>query len=323
MIGASAIPESPAARPMDVAVAVLTRPDGTFLLARRPQGKPYAGYWEFPGGKVEPGEAVAQALAREIREELGTCVEQAYPWITQVFRYPHATVKLHFYRVVQWRGEPHPHEGQELSWQPPERVQVAPLLPANAPVLRALRLPPVLGISNAAELGAGPFMVRLEAALERGLRLVQVREKEMVPEQLARFARDVTELAHRYGAKVTVNADPELAQAAGADGVHLTADRLARLKRRPDLGLCGASCHRRDELERAADLGLDYALLGPVLPTLSHPGAAAMGWPVFAETLKDLPLPVYGLGGLAAADLETAWRHGAHGIAMLRGAWRG
>lgn len=322
MNGAPARASAGSARLLEVAVAVLIRPDGTFLLARRPPGKPYAGYWEFPGGKVEPGEAVTQALAREMAEELGIQVERSHPWITRVFRYPHATVRLHFHRVLGWRGEPHPHEGQQLSWQPPDRVETAPLLPANDPVLRALRLPPLLGITHAAELGVEPFLARLEAALERGLRLVQVREKEMEPERLLAFAREVVVRARRYGARVVVNAEPELARQAGADGVHLTADRLARLQRRPELELCGASCHRRDELERAAALELDYALLGPVAPTLSHPGAPALGWPAFADTARGLPLPVYALGGLTPADLEPAWQHGAHGIAMVRGAWR-
>ena len=93
--------------PVEVAVAVLIRMDGRVLLARRPAGKVYAGYWEFPGGKVEPGESVRDALEREIREELAVEVERAHPWITRVFTYPHATVRLHFYRVLAWRGEPH------------------------------------------------------------------------------------------------------------------------------------------------------------------------------------------------------------------------
>ena len=168
----------------DVAVAVITRPDGSFLLARRPEGKPYAGYWEFPGGKVEPNERVADALAREVKEELGIDVTCAYPWVTQVFTYPHAKVKLHFYRVTAWQGEPHPHEGQVFSWERAESVSVEPLLPANGPILRGLSLPPVMGVSQAAELGVEPFLIKLDAALQRGLRLIQLREKQMSDKEL-------------------------------------------------------------------------------------------------------------------------------------------
>ena len=132
-------------RVVDVAAAVVEHDDGRFLLAQRPLGKVYEGYWEFPGGKVEPGEPITDALNRELREELGIAVELAYPWITRVYVYPHATVRLHFYRVVRWRGEPHPHERQALSWQYQHELNVSPILPANAPVLKALSLPTSLG----------------------------------------------------------------------------------------------------------------------------------------------------------------------------------
>lgn len=306
---------------VDVAVAVIVQPDGKFLLARRPPGKPYAGYWEFPGGKVEPGERVEDALKREILEELGVHVEQCYRWITQVFTYPHATVKLNFYRVVQWRGEPHPHEGQELAWQTAAAVDVAPLLPANAPVLRALALPAVYGITHAAALGEAVFMQQLQSALENGLRLIQVREKQMPPQTLRRFSAEVVVLAKRYGAQVLLNSDVELAREIGADGVHLTAHQLMQLESRPDMPLCAASCHNREELTRAAGLGLDFVVLGPVLPTPSHPDTPVMGWQNFSALIQDFPLPVYALGGLNISDIQAAWQHGAHGVAMLRGAW--
>ena len=306
---------------VDVAAAVILKPDGEFLFARRPEGKAYAGYWEFPGGKVEPGERVEQALVREIREELGLEVTQSYPWVTHVFTYPHATVRLHFYRVTGWQGEPHPHEGQIFAWQRPEATDVSPILPANGPILRALSLPHVMGVSNVAELGAGDFLVRLESALQRGLRLVQLREKHLSDTEFELIAKQAIALAHRYHAHVLINADPAFAVRCGADGVHLAAGRLLGLAARPDIGWCGASCHSREEMDHAARLGLDYAVLGPVLPTLTHPGSSTLGWERFAQWTRDYPLPVYAIGGMRADLLETAWQHGAHGIAMLRGAW--
>ncbi len=306
---------------VDVAAAVLLQPTGEFLFARRPEGKAYAGYWEFPGGKVEPGERVEQALVREIREELGVEITQAYPWVTHVFAYPHATVRLHFYRVTGWRGEPHPHEGQIFSWQRPEAPTVVPILPANGPILRALCLSPVMGISNVAELGIGDFLVRLEAALEGGLRLIQLREKRLSEAQFALVARQAIDLAHRFGARILINGEAELAVRLGADGAHFTAARLMELTTRPQLAWCGASCHSRGEMDHAARLGLDYVVLGPVLPTLSHPGASTLGWEGFAAWARNYPLPIYAIGGLHADALPTAWGHGAHGIAMLRGAW--
>ncbi|MFN3398252.1 MAG: Nudix family hydrolase [Sulfurimicrobium sp.] len=306
---------------VDVAAAVIVRPDGRFLLARRPDGKPYAGYWEFPGGKIEAGESPFQALARELREELGIGVKHAWPWLVRHFDYEHASVKLHFFRVPAWDGEPRGKEGQVLAWQTPGGVAVAPLLPANGPVLRALALPATLAISNIAEMGEEPFMSRLANALEKGLRLIQLREKSLPPPELARVARRVVTLAHPYGAKVVINADAPLAEAVGADGVHLPSAALMRLEARPGNGLLGASCHSAADLARASELELDYVLLGPVLPTLSHPGAPALGWDAFAALAGEYPLPVYALGGMSPAHLEAAWSAGAHGIAMLRGAW--
>lgn len=305
----------------DVAVAVILKPNGEFLLARRPEGKPYAGYWEFPGGKVEPGERVEQALRRELREELGIEVEQAYPWVTQVFTYPHARVKLHFYRVLAWRGDPHPHEGQQLEWQRVDALQVSPLLPANGPILRALSLPPVYAITQASEIGVDAFMHRVELALNNGLRLIQVREKNLAAPQLASFAADIVSLAQPYGARVVINSDVDLARSVGAAGVQINAADLMGMQQRPDITLCGASCHDRRELDQAARLELDFVVLSPVMPTQSHPGAETLGWQRFTELIADFPLPVYALGGLNMDDMNTAWERGAHGVAMLRGAW--
>ena len=322
---------------IEVAAAVLQRPDGSFLLAQRPPDKIWAGYWEFPGGKIEAGETPYHALVRELREELCVEVETAYPaeesgrrspWITRVFTYPHATVRLNFFRVTEWRGELHPHEGQQFAWQYPlshegakGQVLVSPILPANAPILRALELPSLYAISNAAELGVEEFLRRLERALQNGLRLLQVREKHLLRDELRELARRVMALAHAHRAKVLLNGDVALAREVGADGVQLTATQLAGLHERPAVDWCAASCHNAEELRCAEALGCDFALLSPVLPTLSHPGAPHLGWENFAAIAAGSSIPVYALGGLTHDDMQTAWQHGAHGISLLRQAW--
>ncbi|GAC1528142.1 MAG: NUDIX domain-containing protein [Ramlibacter sp.] len=118
-----------------VAVGVLVRSDGRFLLTSRPQGKVYAGYWEFPGGKVEPGENIEQALRRELIEEIGITIGAVQPWRVEVVDYPHALVRLHFCKVVAWQGELHMHEGQRCAWETLP-VQVLPVLPGTVPVLQ-------------------------------------------------------------------------------------------------------------------------------------------------------------------------------------------
>jgi 8-oxo-dGTP diphosphatase len=351
---------------VEVAAAVLQRPDNSFLLAQRPPDKIWAGYWEFPGGKIEPGETPYHALVRELREELGITVTTAYPWVTRVYTYPHATVRLNFFRVTAWSGELHPHEGQEFAWQllipTPNRnttnshlplqgegwdgdgvitlphaftpiptltlplkgrgqVSVSPVLPANAPILRALELPALYAISNVQELGEQEFMRRLEAALGKGLRLVQLREKNYSNVALRALALKMLPLLRQHGARLIINADIELCREIGADGVQLTGTQLAELSVRPDVEWCAASCHNAEELRRAEELGCDFALLSPVLATQSHPGAPHLGWENFAAIAAGSSIPVYALGGLQLGDMEAAWQHGAHGVALLRQAW--
>ena len=203
----------------------------------------------------------------------------------------------------------------------PAAVAVEPLLPANGPILRALNLPPVYAISQAAELGVARFLDRLQAALGNGLKLIQLRESKLPSAELERLAAQVVALAHAHGARVLVNGDIALARKVGADGVHLSSAQLLALNGRPEIEWCAASAHNAAELAHAAELGLDFAVLSPVKPTLSHPAAATLGWEGFAELAAGMPMPVYALGGMSEIDMADAWQAGAHGIAMLRGAW--
>lgn len=312
-----------AERPVvDVVAAALMRPDGAYLLAQRPEGKVYAGYWEFPGGKVEPGESPFQAIRREIREELGVEVITAHPWLLRRHDYEHARVRLRFFRVVEWHGTPVGLDGQRFAFQIPGQETVGPMLPANGPVLRAMALPEIYAITHLESADAADaFLARLDAALARGVRLVQIRERVLEgPARLA-FARAVTRRCHQVGARVLVNGDAELAGACGADGVHLRSDQLRAATMRPPLEWVGASTHDAAELQKAAALGCDFAVLGPVKPTPSHPGAPALGWPAWRALAAQAECPVFALGGMGFDDLEAARESGAHGIAMLRGAW--
>ena len=307
---------------VEVAVAVIIRVDGALLLASRPEGKPYAGYWEFPGGQVKPGEPLLHALRRELLEELGINVVYAYRWITRTFSYPHATVRLCFFRVTNWHGEPQPCEGQKLSWQFANNVEVEPMLPANAPVLRMLGLPSVYAITNTAETGMKRSLARIECALQTGVRLLQIREKRMEQYALREFGSEIVALAHRYRATVLVNSDigdAAFCREINADGLHLPSAQLMNLSARPGVDWCGASCHNAEELFRAEQLDMDFAVLAPVLPTLSHPESPALGWRKFDLLARNCSIPVFALGGLRSEDLSTAWEHGGHGIAMMRG----
>ena len=300
---------------VEVAAAVIERGDGAFLLAQRPAGKVYAGWWEFPGGKVHAGEDARAALCRELHEELGIDVRTAYPWITREHVYEHAHVRLNFFRVTGWTGDPHPHENQAFAWQRLDAPMAEPMLPANAPVLASLALPLEYAVTDATVLGSAFVLESLAHRLRAGLKLIQVRDRDLPGRE--EFARAVVALAHRHGAKVLISGEPEV-----ADGVHLPAAELMKRRERPGNGLAAASCHTREELEQAMRLEFDFAVLGPVKATASHPGATLLGWKGFERIARGASIPVYAIGGLAPEDLHDARSAGAHGLAMIRGSWR-
>ncbi|HEU5338509.1 MAG TPA: Nudix family hydrolase [Sulfuricaulis sp.] len=306
---------------LDVAVAIIQRADGHVLLAQRPTGKPWEGYWEFPGGKIESGEDAKRALARELHEELGVETDRVYPWVTQEYAYPEKKVRLHFFRVTEWHGQPHGREGQHMSWEDPAAINIGPLLPANDRILRALCLPSIYAISNVTKYGDTEFLQRLKVALDKGVRLIQLREPEMSPEQLESLARRVVRLVHEHDARVLINSDATLARRVGADGVHLTSRQLLQTRERPSTEWWAASCHNVAELAQAAALGADFVVLSPVLPTPSHPEEKGLGWDNFASLVSNYPVPVYALGGMKLELLVTAMQYGAHGVSLLRKIW--
>jgi 8-oxo-dGTP diphosphatase len=312
---------------VQVAVAILIRPNGEYLLASRPQGKGWAGWWEFPGGKIESGESPEHALIRESQEELGITPTQIQPWIKRRYDYPAThdaeakTVLLHFFFVSAWQGELQAREGQQFAWQHPQKLNVSPVLPANAPIMQALSLPPVYAISNVQEMGETVFLQALKQQLDNGLQLLQIREPNLGQDALAQLSAKVLAVCAAYDCLCLLNGSPELATQLGYQGVHLNSQRLMAMTTKPDQLLTGASCHDLEQLQKAQHLRLDFALLSPVLPTASHPEAAGLGWEKFADLLSGLEIPVYALGGMRPEHLSLALASGARGIAMQRACW--
>jgi 8-oxo-dGTP diphosphatase len=170
-------------------------------------------------------------------------------------------------------------------------------------------------------MGEVLFFDRLKIKLKEGLKIIQVREKNLPYQDVKKIAQKILDLAKPYQAKVLINENEKLALDIGADGVHYPSYSLIQLKCRPDFSICGTSCHNQEELMIAQDLKMSFAVFSPVQKTESHPRADPIGWEFFSECANKLDIPIYALGGLNQESLATSWRHGGHGIAMQRAIW--
>jgi 8-oxo-dGTP diphosphatase len=315
-----------AKRWIHVAVGALQAGDGRILVSKRPDGAHQGGLWEFPGGKLEAGESVSDALARELYEELGVRLRHSQPLIRLRHDYGDRRVLLDVHRVLAFTGEAQGCEGQPLRWLHPAAMQAAEFPAADRPIINALRLPERLLITGAGADCREVFLARLRQALGSGIRLLQLRAPELSMPRFLALADAVVELCAEQGVTVILNPPRGSWQALPAGvGLHLNRWRLLAMRQRP-LGRerwVGASCHTLEELLKAQQLGLDYALLSPVLPTASHPETPPLGWQRFSAWVDGVSLPVFALGGLGEAHVEQAQRAGGQGVAAISAWWPG
>lgn len=309
-------------RVVEVVAGVIRDARGRILLTRRTEGRDLAGLWEFPGGKREPGESPEAALRRELHEELGIECEVGAALIDVPQAYPDKRLRLDVRELKHWRGSARGREGQALAWVPPDKLARYAMPPADRPVVAALLQPdryavtPEPGVDDAAWLSA------LERTLAAGLRRIQLRAPGTAPERWRALAAAAVARCREARADVLINGDAELAASLGV-GLHLRAAQLSQWTQRPlapGLSLA-ASCHDADELRAAQALGCDFAVVGAVRATPSHPGVAGIGWDGFAALREAVSLPIYAIGGLTADDIAEARSHGAQGVAAIRGFW--
>lgn len=318
-------PPAETATPLHVVAAVIRAEDGRLLLSRRPAHVDQGNLWEFPGGKLQPGEDRREGLARELAEELGIVVRRASPLMRVRHQYPARTVLLDVFVVDRWDGQPEGREGQQVRWvEPPELLELD-FPAANLPLITAARLPRVCLVTPDPGLDPEAFLTGLAASLERGVRLVQLRAPAQTEAAYAALAERVLALCRRAGARLILNADPALSLALGADGTHLNSWRLGETRVRPvPRGhLLSAACHDPAELQRARELGVDFVFVSPVLPTASHPAAPPLGFAGVAALLESAALPAYALGGVGVADLPDAVAAGCVGVAGIERIWAG
>jgi 8-oxo-dGTP diphosphatase len=294
--------------PVEVAVGVVWRDDGRVLLADRPVGKPYAGYWEFPGGKIETGETVAHALARELDEELGISVQRSDPWLCLPFSYPHAHVRLHFCRVRAWSGEPTAREGQHWCFADPQAPAPGRLLPAAVPVWRSLALATTCLRSPGTCSSPDDAVAWFTAAIARGARLILWDEPHIDRPSAAETLARIGALAWSWQTSVFVRLADDGSQR-HVPGIRGSCLHLAQLRhggtQRPRSGWLAAEVQDLDDLQRARRLGCEF-VVGPL--------------DLIRQT-NERTCPYYVDARHELAPLQTALNAGAQGIAIrgLRG----
>lgn len=311
-----------------VAVGVIRRSGSSFtgeeiLISRRAAHQHQGDCWEFPGGKVEAGESVQEALRRELHEELGITIDldsdALFPLIQITHNYPEKKVLLDVWSVRAFSGIPSGREGQKVRWVDLKALPEYTFPSANRPIISACQLPETLAITP--ELDSLPTVFAyLEHLRQSAIKMVVLRQKHWSPHAYRQLAREV--LKHKLvgDMQVLLHGDPDDFWPEFDCGVHMPAQIALQKKHRfgNSLGL-GMSCHSEAELAHAEHLGLGYATLSPVKQTISHPQAEPIGWQCFSQWVKPSKVPVYALGGLRRSDLNGARQAGAQGIAGISG----
>ncbi len=313
-----------------VAVGVIFNAQGQILIALRSEHVHQGGLWEFPGGKVEPGEDVQKALSRELQEELNIHPTSSRPLIKIHHDYRSKdkgdkSVLLDVWCVTGFTGKlgvATGHEGQTIKWVEPLDLACYQFPAANIPIIKAIQLPSTVLITGDVS-SQEDYLNRLQVALASGVKLVQFRANYLTTKDYIAWAKLSLDLCRRFAARLMLNADPQLLQKLEADGIHLNVERLAAFKHRPvaEDKMCSAACHNREQLSLAEKLHVDFAFLSPVNGTSSHPDATPITWSGFQQLVAQVNIPVYALGGVSNEDLAQAYRAGAQGVAGIGAYW--
>ncbi len=306
-----------------VAVALIIK-DQQVLLGLRPPEAHQGGLWEFPGGKLEAGESVEQALYREIKEELSIHIKAAQPFMKIHHDYGDKKVLLDIYQVTDFCGEVKGAEGQEIKWQPVKELNVEEFPQANRAIIYALQCSSQYLITGKF-ISPEEFNVKLERSLQQSVKVVQLRCKSVDNAMYKQLAKQAARLCQQYHAPLLLNTSVEIFNelSAYAQGLHLSSGRLFDYESRPVSldKILSASCHSSAEIQQAKKLQADIVLISPVKETSSHPGVKGIGWEAFANLAASFNGPAYALGGMQDSDIDDARMAGGQGVAAISGFW--
>ena len=302
---------------LSIVIGILKNAAGDIFITRRHAHLSQGGLWEFPGGKVEPKETLEAALARELHEEIGIQLLQSRRLIRLEDCYSTHPLTLHVFLVTQYLGNPVSQLNQEWAWVHPDNLANYAFPAANKPILSALRLPPFYAILD--DTDNKDLAFKLNALLTQDIKLIQARLKKTNAKTTQAFLQYAYPRCQAQGVSLLVNSDNQLALTMPCDGIHLTHKALHQWQTRPStLRWLSASCHTLDELAKAAALGVDFAVLSPVLKTPTHPDTLPLGWQTFEQLVNNATIPIYALGGVQKTDLSKVQSLGAQGIAGIR-----
>ncbi len=309
---------------LNVVAAVIHNPQGQILIAQRPLHKHQGGLWEFSGGKIDDGETAAQALVRELQEEIGITATQYRPLLTVEHHYSDKSVRLQIFRVTAFDGEAHGAEGQPILWVNPQDLKNYPFPAANIPILKASVLPDVYYITPELHEVGGDLLAWLQPRIQAGMWLV-LRAKSLSKNDYLTLAQQVAALCQQRQASFLLHSRVDLLESVPtAIGVHIPFTLASALtKTHTKDKYLVISTHNAKELEQAWQWGADFVTLSPVQQTLSHPEQVAIGWQNFANLIQQAKLPVYALGGMTRQDITQAQQFGAQGVAGIRGLFDG
>lgn len=307
-----------------VVVAIIQNSLQEVLVSRRKSDAHLGGLLEFPGGKVEKNEASADALRRELAEELNIQLIKSTPLIQIPYTYSDRKILLDAYLVSEYSGDVTAHEGQKIYWKSIKSLSDDDFPAANYGLIRALKLPKIFPVTPNYSQNPGNFLMKFESVVSKdSINIIQLRSHELELSEYVKLAKQCAALCSNYGVRLIVNNEVNSLNESQAAGIHLTSDKLLSTKKRPldATKLVGASCHNLIEVEHANMLGLDYIFIGPVIEKNFSENSKTLEWDGFAELSKHSLIPAYAIGGLSETDIDACVSHGGHGIAAIRSFW--
>ncbi len=305
-----------------VAVGVIKNQDNEVLISKRADHVHQGGLWEFPGGKIEAGEKVTDALIRELKEELGITCEKIQPLSEIEFDYGDKKVCLHTRIVNEFTGSASGCEGQKIQWVNLKLLDDYTFPEANITILRQIQLPEHIQITGQYST-IDELLSRSEQCFQKKISMLHFRAHHLSDSEYINHAKALKSLCADHAVALIVNRNQKVFEEVDADGLHLTRYEARNYSKRPvdrDKYL-SVSCHSSYEIIVAQNLMADYCFISPVKDAISHDAGEAIGFEAFENFCHQSPFPLYALGGMTTEDIKQVRSLGGAGVAGISEYW--